>query len=71
MNYEFPIINKISDVLPAIEGRDEFVVAEKEGYTVINYNVMMADTFPDVRGIIKDDDNPSSSMGIAMVELES
>ena len=48
MNYEFPIISNISDVLPAIEGRDEFVVAEKEGYTVINYNVMMADTFPDV-----------------------
>ncbi len=48
MNYEFPLINNISDVLPAIEGRDEFVVAEKEGYTVINYNVMMADTFPDI-----------------------
>jgi RNA ligase len=48
MNYEFPIINNISDVLSAIEGRDEFVVAVKEGYTVINYNVMMADTFPDV-----------------------
>ena len=48
MNYEFPHITSISDVLPAIEGRDEFVVAEKEGYTVINYNVMMADTFPDV-----------------------
>lgn len=46
MNYEFPIIRNISDVLPAIAGRDEFVVAEKEGYTVINYNVMMADTFP-------------------------
>lgn len=48
MNYEFPIINNISDVLPAIEGRDEFTVAVKEGYTVINYNVMMADTFPAV-----------------------
>lgn len=48
MFYEFPNIYNISDVLPAIEGRDEFVVAEKEGYTVINYNVMMADTFPDV-----------------------
>jgi len=46
MNYEFPFIFNISDVLPAIEGRDEFIVAEKEGYTVINYNVMMADTFP-------------------------
>ena len=48
MNYEFPHITNISNVLPAIEGRDEFVVAEKDGYTVINYNVMMADTFPDV-----------------------
>lgn len=48
MNYEFPIINNISDVLPAITGRDEFIVAEKEGYTVINYNVMMADTFPSI-----------------------
>ena len=48
MNYEFPYIQNITDVLPAIEGRDEFVVAVKEGYTVINYNVMMADTFPPV-----------------------
>ena len=54
MNYEFPIINNISDVLPAIEGREEFVVAEKEGYIVINYNVMMADTFPDVTKIVMD-----------------
>jgi RNA ligase len=56
MNYEFPYINNISDVLPAIEGRDEFVVAAKEGYTVINYNVMMADTFPDV--VLADPDRP-------------
>ena len=55
MNYEFPIINNIADVLPAIEGREEFVVAEKDGYTVINYNVMFEDTFPDVRRIIVDD----------------
>jgi RNA ligase len=59
MNYQFPIITNIFDVLPAIEGRDEFVVAEKEGYTVINYNVMMADTFDcnirrECRGIIFD-----------------
>ena len=59
MNYEYPLIRNISDVLPAIEGRDEFVVAEKEGYTVINYNVMMADTFDcnirrELRGIIFD-----------------
>ena len=56
MNYEFPLIRNISDVLPAIEGRDEFVVAKKEGYTVINYNVMMADTFPDV--VLADPDRP-------------
>ena len=48
MNYEFPLIRNISDVLPAIAGRDEFIVAEKEGYTVINYNVMFEDTFPPV-----------------------
>ena len=59
MNYEFPLIRNISDVLPAIAGRDEFVVAEKEGYTVINYNVMMSDTFDcnirrECRGIIFD-----------------
>jgi RNA ligase len=45
MNYTFPIIRHISDVLPHVEGRDEFVVAEREGYTVINYAVAMADTF--------------------------
>ena len=45
MNYEFPVIRHISDVLPHIEGREEFIVAEREGYTVINYVVAMADTF--------------------------
>jgi RNA ligase len=45
MNYKFPIIERIEDVLPAIAGRDEFIVAEREGYTVINYNVGFADTF--------------------------
>lgn len=48
MNYQFPVIRNISDVLPAIEGRSEFVVAVKDGYTVINYNVMFEDTFPPV-----------------------
>lgn len=49
MNYEFPIINNISEVLPAIAGRDEFTVAEKEGYTVINYKPQFEDTFPAVK----------------------
>lgn len=45
MHYAFPEIRIISDVLPHIEGRPEFVVAEREGYTVVNYVVAMADTF--------------------------
>ena len=45
MNYAFPEIRHIKDVLPHIEGREEFVIAEREGYTVINYVVAMADTF--------------------------
>ena len=45
MHYEFPMIRHISDVLPHIEGREEFIVAERECYTVINYVVAMADTF--------------------------
>ena len=45
MHYAFPEIRHINDVLPHIEGRDEFIVAEREGYTVINYVVAMSDTF--------------------------
>lgn len=43
--YEFPIIKTIADVLPAIEGRDEFIVAERESFKVVNYNVGFEDTF--------------------------
>jgi len=45
MFYNFPIIETITDVLPAIEGRDEFIVAERDGFVVINYNVGFEDTF--------------------------
>jgi len=41
----FPIINNIMDVLPAIQGRDEFIVAKRNGYQIINYNVAFKDTF--------------------------
>jgi RNA ligase len=41
----FPYIENIRDVLPAIEGYDEFVVTDKGDYTVINYVVSKADTF--------------------------
>lgn len=45
MNYAFPIIRTIDDVLPHIAGHEEFIVAEREGYTVINYAVARPDTF--------------------------
>lgn len=45
MNYEFPEINHINDVLPHIEGWDEFRVMEKDWYTVINYMVAFEETF--------------------------
>ena len=49
MDYKFPRIECLDDVLPAIEGRDEFIVARREWGTVVNYMVSMADTFPEVR----------------------
>jgi RNA ligase len=45
MNYDFPEIKTIQDVLPHIKGRDEFRVMEKDWYTVINYAVSFEDTF--------------------------
>ena len=48
MDYQFPRIECLDDVLPAIEGRDEFIVANREWGTVVNYMVSMADTFPAV-----------------------
>lgn len=58
MHYKFPEIRTIADVLPAIEGRPEFIVAERDFGTVINYVVAMADTFKmegpdDVMGAIR------------------
>jgi RNA ligase len=57
MNYQFPVIQHINDVLPAIAGCDDFIVAEKDGYTVINYRAQNADTFPPVIEVF-DSSNP-------------
>ena len=50
MFYEFPLIRHIDDVLPAIEGCDEFKVIEKNDeageYTAIDYMVVTPDSFP-------------------------
>ena len=48
MNYEFPTIYSIEQAIAAVDGADEFVIAEKDGYTIFNYNVVMPDTFPEV-----------------------
>lgn len=50
MNYNFPTITHIDDVLPAIKDSPEFIVVNKEDYIVINYVVMNEDTFPAVNG---------------------
>jgi T4 RnlA family RNA ligase len=48
MHYQFPIIEHLDDVRPAIAGRDEFIIAEREWGYVVNYMVAMSDTFPPV-----------------------
>lgn len=45
MNYNFPTIRHINDVLPHIAGRDEFKVVRKDWYTVVNYMVAFSETF--------------------------
>jgi RNA ligase len=49
MNYTFPEINHIDDVLLQIEERPEFKVMQKGWYTVINYMVAFEDTFSLIR----------------------
>lgn len=54
MQYQFPIIKTLDDVRQAIEGRDEFIVAERPWGYVVNYIVNMPDTFPEVRRKVGD-----------------
>ena len=58
MQYPFAPIRHIDDVLPAIKDSPEFIVVEKDGYTVINYVVAGHDTFPDIAIDWSDLDNP-------------
>lgn len=48
LHYKFPMIKHLDDVRPAIEGRDEFIIAERDWGYVVNYMVNMPDTFPQV-----------------------
>lgn len=45
MRYEFPEIQTIDDVLPYVKDRKDFVVADREWFTVINYMVEFPDSF--------------------------
>ena len=45
MNYQFPEINNIYEVIHHIGDWDEFRVMQKDWYTVINYAVAFEDTF--------------------------
>lgn len=45
MHYKFPEIRTIDDVLPYVEDREEFIIAERDFGTVVNYAVAMPDTF--------------------------
>lgn len=49
MNYDFPEIKHIDDVIPHIEDRPEFKVMVKDWYTVVNYMVAFEDTFSLIR----------------------
>ncbi len=51
MRYQFPHINHITDVLPSIQDSPEFIVAEREHFTVVNYMVSHPETFPQVENV--------------------
>jgi RNA ligase len=58
MKYKFPEIRHIDDVRPAIAGRDEFIIAERDFGFVVNYVAATSDTFDmsgpdDTKGAIK------------------
>ena len=48
MNYIFPKIQNIKDILPAIEGNDDIYSVTKDGYIVFNYMLGTSQTFPAV-----------------------
>jgi len=46
--YRFPHISRIEQCLEAIKGAENFIVAERDGHTIINYIMMDSHTFPPV-----------------------
>lgn len=45
-NYTFPHIENLSQVLPVIKDRPEFIVVNSDEHTVVNYVQVRPDTFP-------------------------
>jgi RNA ligase len=45
MQYDFPVILTLDSVLPAIEGREDFKVMEKDDFIVVDYMVAFNETF--------------------------
>lgn len=54
MKYKFPEIRTLDDIRQAIEGRDEFIIAERGPFKIVCYVVAMPDTFPEVRRKVGD-----------------
>ena len=48
MNYEFPVITHIDEIVNVIKDSKEFIVAEREWGYVVNYLVAGPDTFPSI-----------------------
>ena len=51
MKYNFPIIKNVDDILPVIEGLEEFGCFDRGGYLIANYVVRFAETFPAVNSV--------------------
>jgi len=56
MKFQFPEIRNIGQILPVIKDREEFVVAERDLFTVIDYQVSMIDTFPHIADGMSEED---------------
>ncbi len=50
LGYKFPIFNNIKDIIHIFEDNNNFIIAKKDGYTVINYLRSGKDTHPIVEG---------------------
>lgn len=50
MNYKFPTIETIDDVLPHVKDCEDFIIAQRDGFTIINYILESSETFRPLTG---------------------